>query len=153
MQDIQILTWLNAAQGTEAYIQGDLNDISVDSTGNVQWVQGTDLIRQQIIKSLLTLKGQNLLLLNYGTMLESYIGSRLTLDTQSAIGQEVTYALSYLAQLIYPNSQSQYTQLTEQINSLQNITVIQSPSDPRLFVIQLQILLNSGDVVTFGVGG
>ncbi len=81
---------------TKGDIYGDFNDISFDVNGDVDVISGTDRVRQDIVKILITVSG-NLPYVNYGTFLPKLVNSRYTDEKLlSSVNDEVIAAIQYL---------------------------------------------------------
>jgi hypothetical protein len=132
---------LSNADGENIFV-GPL-DISYDATGRVATTTGLRLVDQLVIKSLMTQYGSSKINPLYGAAFSSMIGAKLTqVLSGSFMVSEVQRVVSRIANFLIKNPN---TQASEQIASIDNITIDVSPDDPRTVNVGIFMTTNSGD--------
>lgn len=125
-------------------------DINVTPQGRLDTSIGSDKVREEVLKALLTLQGANQFQPSYGSLLSSSIGQKFTVLTQFNLQQSIQSAIDFLIQ----QQQAQPTiPLTEVILRLNSVTMQEDPTDPRTIRIVISILTGTytNVTVTFGI--
>lgn len=118
-------------------------DIQYDATGRVVTTTGLRLVDQLVIKALMTQYGSSKINPLYGAAFSSMIGAKLTqVLSGSFMVSEVQRVVSRIANFLIKNPN---TQASEQIASIDNITIDVSPDDPRTVNVGIFMTTNSGD--------
>jgi phage baseplate assembly protein W len=128
-------------------INGDL----VINNGELQTVQDTAKLTQDILKILLTEVGADPLQPSYGSYLSrSVIGNALTNGSIVQIAKsQINTCLTNLQQLQQLQVKSmQKVSADEQLAAITNISVTRSAYDPRLFIIKVGVLTKGYGPVT-----
>jgi phage baseplate assembly protein W len=126
------------------YGTGILRDISFDRLGDLVLVDKKERVSQLIGKALLTEKGSNIFHSEFGSLLSSMGGKKITpffiaqlqQSIQSCINQLMNYQASYIGSLT-PQ---------EVILGIDSIKVNQDPKEPRIIELKITVLL--GDQTT-----
>jgi len=123
-----------------------LNGDLVIANSDFAIVQGNDKLVQDLLKIALTESGGNVLNPWYGTLIsKSLIGSVLQSDILLSVAQtqlqNAVENLKKLQNLQVASGQS--VSPDEQIAFIQNISIIQSPFDPRLYQTTINVLSRS----------
>jgi len=115
------------------------NDYRFDSQGAVMMVADENLLYQSILKVILTEIRSNIYYPWYGSSLSSRIGSKVLGGTATGIRQSVASALTMFQNL--QNSLSRYQRITakERLFAVDGIGVTQSPNDPTVFFIEVNV--------------
>jgi FKBP-type peptidyl-prolyl cis-trans isomerase 2 len=145
MKDMKVLTLIG---GSSQVSNGYYSDINFDSTGEVIQVEGKARINQDVIKSIMTLRGNTLYLPNYGSRLSALSGTRMDVNTQNAIVSEILFSLSYLTTM-----QPSPTLVgdDEVITSVDDVLLEKDKSDERSVVIRAIIGLKSGNTLSLSM--
>ena len=144
MFDYQIIAQQNSPEG-------DKNDIAIDQDGNVVLLTGEVRLKQDIIKALLTTRGNHILMQGFGTALPIIIGQRMDGTTQTQIVNEIIYAVKYLSSIFPPTLL--FMTDAEIIKQIQNIELVQDENDPRAYYVRLTLLLGTGNEMKLVIGG
>jgi phage baseplate assembly protein W len=126
----------------------NLSDLQYDARGQLITVSGADKVRQYVGKILLSFQGDNTIDPVYGTTINSFIGTKITDETNySLIKQTIIDAISYAIQK-YNDSLDE----TEQINSIDSFsTMISSQvNETTHLVIQVELTTAAGESVIVG---
>jgi hypothetical protein len=104
-----------------------------------EFVSGSDVAVQDVVRGLLTLIDTNRLAPNFGTSISELIGSRDFGSITGPLTDEVQKILGYIAQNAAESDPS------EQINQILSLRVKQ---EERTLVIELELQTNSGETAT-----
>ena len=103
----------------DEYLFGDENDLQFSPNGLLMTVEKTDKLKQSIGKILTTSQGRSIVAPNYGTILNEYIGAKLTdQPIYALIKQTVIDALGYQVAL-YEDS----TRDEEKTNTFESLSI------------------------------
>lgn len=125
-------------------------DINVTPQGRLDTTVGSDKVRQEVLKALLTVRGANKFQSAYGSLLSNSIGQKFTLLTQFSLQQSIQDAIDFLIQ----QQQLQPTiPLTEVILRLNSVTLTPNTADPRTLEVVISVLTGvyQNVTITFGV--
>ena len=127
-----------------------ISDISFDATGDVSQVSNRDLIKQKVVKALLTLKGSNRFNQNYGSSLTEAIGKPNVAFSMLFIQQAIMDAINTLLEL--QSNSLDYSTDEEILLGVDNIQ-IEPGTDPRELLVTMVILSGTYDKikVQFGI--
>ena len=119
-----------------------ISDISFNNVGQLSTVKNRDLIKQKIVKSLLTLKGTNLFYNNYGSSLTQAIGKPNIAFSILFIQQAIFDAINNLMAI-----QSDVVSILADEEILMGIDNLQvSPgTDARQIIVTLTVLIGTYD--------
>lgn len=112
------------------------NDYRIARDGNFLLVANENLLYQQAMKMILTVRGSNPFHPEYGSLLTTRIGSKVLADTQGILQMDVITCLERLKGLQRMQAKYQVVSPRERLQSIQGVSVIQSPDDPTAFGIQ-----------------
>lgn len=124
-----------------------VKDIFIDNTGRIATVSGTEKLRQQIQKILLTLSGNNLYDTSYGSTLQSVIGQKINKYQAAQLQFTILDSLNHLQSIQYANN----VPSNEQIKSISQIDAIRDSVDPRQINIYITVLTASYEEVTTSI--
>lgn len=115
------------------------NDYRFDAQGEALVVRDANLLYQSVLKYLLTNIQSNMYHTWYGSTLKSLIGTKVLGGTSSGIRQSVSTALSTFKAL--QDAQAKYQRITakERLFAVDSIAVSQSPADPTVFYVQVEV--------------
>lgn len=115
------------------------NDYRFDTQGATMMVADENLLYQSVLKVILTEIRSNIYYPWYGSTLSSLIGSKVLGGTAAGIRQSVTQALTMFQNL--QSSLSKYQRITakERLFAVDGIGVTQSPKDPTVFLIEVNV--------------
>jgi hypothetical protein len=115
------------------------NDYRFDTQGAAMMVADENLLYQSVLKVILTEIRSNIYYPWYGSTLSNLIGSKVLGGTQAGIRQSVTTALTMFQNL--QSSLSKYQRITpkERLFAVDGIGVTQSPKDPTVFLIEVNV--------------
>lgn len=127
------------------------NDYRFDTQGAAMMVQDENLLYQSCLKVILTEIRSNIYYPWYGSTLNSSIGSKVVGGTAVGIRQSVTQALTMFQNL--QNSLSKYQRITakERLFSVDGVGVTPSPTDPTVFLIEVNVRNYSSDPVNITI--
>ena len=128
-----------------------LNGDLVIKNSDLAIVRGNAKLVQDLLKIALTTAGGNVLNPWYGTLIsQSLIGSVLQSDILISVAQsQLQNAVQNLKNLQNIQvSSGQKVSPDEQIAFIQNISVVRSPADPRLFSVLISVLSRAFGKVT-----
>lgn len=116
-------------------------DIFVDNDGQVQTVTGTDKLKQDIVKLLLTELGENVYHPWYGSELANNVVGRATSAHIIARDAEfaITNALENLAALQSEQLKVQNVTPAEAIGAIKEVMVEREPTDPRQWNVRVTV--------------
>ena len=137
MEDFKLLR----SQTGEYY--GDFNDLEFSNdTNDLKLVSGSARTRQNIIKILLTVSGENIKYLNYGSELQNIGTLKFAPGQQQAIIRE-----SIIRALTYLNIIEESDDPEEIMEEISSIKFRPNELDPRRFDININVVLQSGDIL------
>ena len=115
------------------------NDYRFDTQGAAMMVADENLLYQSVLKVILTEIRSNIYYPWYGSTLSNLIGSKVRGGTAAGIRQSVTTALTMFQNL--QNSLSKYQRITakERLFAVDGVGVTQSPKDPTVFFIEVNV--------------
>lgn len=141
-----------------AFISRYFNDLSLDSSGDLNIVTGKEKLAQDILKMLLTVRGSNTLAPNYGTTLEEIIGHPQTLSLTPYISaqlkEDIITGLKALQEGL------EHSPLDEQIGALTYFDVTQTEDSVKIDfsiltkseeALDIHRLIGGQDVATFSI--
>lgn len=119
-------------------------DISFDPQGRLQTLTGTNKVKQQIFKALLTELGTNPVVSGYGSTISSSIGQKFDSFAEYQIYSSVMQTVQFLIsqQITQPT-----LPLDETILGVQSIGVVQDATDPRVIRIMINVKVATLDVI------
>ena len=148
-EDIAILTLVNKAALSEAERQalGDAdysfepfgNDIQFDSFGRLLVFSGVNKLAQSSLKILLSNLGESAEDLDYGSLLDSYVGEKFSQGLYTNVTNSVADSLKHYNALNMDNDASD-----EFIETIDNVEVFGDTEDPRKMRIKVSITTESG---------
>lgn len=125
---------------------GIMKDIDFDSQGALREVQGTDKLRQILLKAVLTTLGANQFAPGYGSSLGASIGQKFDAFTEFSIYQAIVSTVQYL---ISQQATNGALPLNEVITGLNSLQINQDATDPRRMVIYVEIATGDFQKVGF----
>lgn len=116
-------------------------DLVISSDGDLQKVQNTDKLIQDILKISLTALGSNPFCPWYGSAInQSLIGMPLSLDFSSSVASsQLQNSLQTLQKLQIEQAKFQFVTPAEQLAAVKGIKISRSNTDPRAF----QVIINA----------
>lgn len=123
-------------------------DIKFNEWARLHEVSGTSKIKQQVLKTLLTLRGTNVFDDLYGSLLSGFIGSKINEFLLAQLNQSILEALDHLMSL----QQSAGVPDEEQIIRVSDISAFQEDSDPRTVIINVKVMSGIGQEISVGLG-
>jgi len=121
---------------------GNLNDLNYDSNKDIEIIENSSRIKQDIVKILSTRIGENLIFDGYGSELKSLIGQNfIQTNIQTIIKNTILYAISYIDTL--ENSADS----SERIKEIKNVQITRDKYDPRIVYIKLEIILQNNETL------
>jgi phage baseplate assembly protein W len=117
-------------------------DWSIGPDGDLEKVEDSDKLIQDLLKLLLTQLGSNKLYPWYGSPISgSLIGSPYDIEFISSIAiNQLQNSIDMLQKLQTEQTKYQKVTAAEQIAATKNIDIQRSPEDPRYFLVILEIL-------------
>lgn len=128
-----------ATGNTTAIFDPFQNDIQFDRRGALVTYEGTDKLIQSIIRLILTDQGSYSMDLNWGTILNTLIGTKFDQTRYANTQQSIQDGLIYYNQVNQDNPDSD-----EIINTIDQLQVVQDLNDPRAMRIYLGVTTESG---------
>ena len=127
------------------------NDYRFDTQGAAMMVADENLLYQSVLKVILTEIRSNIYYPWYGSTLSNLIGSKVLGGTAAGIRQSVTTALTMFQNL--QNSLSKYQRITakERLFAVDGIGVTQSPTDPTVFLIEVDVRNYSSEPISISI--
>lgn len=122
------------------------NDVQFDTSRQMRVVEGTDKLVQNVLKILLTQKGENLEDPDYGMNGLNSIGDKIMPEHYAAIRSGIVNALGYYNQLNLDNPNQD-----EVIGSVAEVKVVRDETDPRAILIYVSLVTGSGKTVKITV--
>lgn len=103
-----------------------VSDIEIDATGRIATVTGTDKIRQQILKALMTIQGSNLYDVGYGSIADSMVGQKMDAYSAASLQFSILNCLNNLSQTQKDNNLPS----NETIASISDISAVADVDNP-----------------------
>jgi phage baseplate assembly protein W len=122
-----------------------VKDVNFDRLGQLTTLTGIDRARQNILKMLLTVIGNNVFNPDYGSTLNSAIGEKLTPTIFFKLQQSIVNAVQSLIQI-----QAQEIDILpaeEIVLGLNNLSINTNSQDPRLIDIVIEVLVGTFQAV------
>lgn len=126
---------------------GAFRDFKFDRNGDLQYVDGPDRVKQNIVKILLTVKGRNSKYPDYGSLLQRISNIKYNKDKKSELIKE-----SILQALTYLDIVEESDEPDEVIEQIKSMKIVPS-DDPREIIIDMLIKLESGDELQISLEG
>lgn len=124
---------------TEFIFEPYENDLQFDRMKRARVVSGVDKLVQSVMRVILTAKGDSFEDVQWGSELNSSIGSKIDNTSFSVVRESVIKALVHYNELNSDNPNSD-----EVINTIDEIQVVSDPNDPRVIRILVGITTESG---------
>jgi phage baseplate assembly protein W len=121
-------------------------DIQIDGLNQLIELEGTTKLAEGVFKIILTPKGSNSEDQDYGTDVNTSIGSKLDSEKFSSIQTSIVDALTHYNVINQDNPNSD-----EVIETIDEVRLVQSLDDPRQINIQVSITTESGKSVKIEV--
>lgn len=117
-------------------------DIAIGTNGDLQQIQNTPKLVQDMLKMVITPLGSNFFHPWYGSPIsKSLIGTSLDMTFISTIAEgQLSNALQTLQKLQNIQASYQVVSPSEQIAAIQQVSVVRNPVDPRYFTITIQVI-------------
>lgn len=117
-------------------------DFQIGSDGDLQKVENTEKLIQEILKIIITPLGTNIYFLWYGSPIsKSLVGSPFDMEFLSTIAEgQLTNALEALQTLQQEQSKRQKVTPFEQIAALRRVKIERNQVDPRYFSVVVSVL-------------
>jgi phage baseplate assembly protein W len=112
-------------------------DFAPDDRGDLQVVEGADLLLQMVEKVVLTTLGSDLFASTYGTTLANKIGTKAPEMFKLEAYRQITQALSQLQSMQVQQSRVQEVSDAEFLEAIDGVSVEQSVEIPELFMISI----------------
>jgi phage baseplate assembly protein W len=125
---------------------GIVSDIAFDNVGKLKTVTGYGKVKQQLLKILLTVIGDNLYDSDYGSQINNSIGQKFTTYTSANIQYSIYKAVQHLMKIQQENN----LPANETIAELSNITV-EPTSDPRKLKLSINVITADAQEVSSGL--
>ena len=126
---------LKLLQSSDSVYWANFNDIIV-SNGDITLLEGTDRIRQDLVKFMLIQIGTLPLFSNYGTIIPFLINNRASSNLFDDLKNEIIYSCKYIQQI--------YKSTNEAINIQTIVDIKMSSPTPRELDININLLLTDG---------
>jgi phage baseplate assembly protein W len=124
---------------TEFIFQPYENDIQFDRLRKVRQLSGTDKLVQSIMRILLTTKGESFEDSEWGSELNSNIGSKISNDSYASTRESIIAALVHYNSLNADNPDSD-----EVIETIDELQVVSDIDDPRVIRVVVGVTTESG---------
>lgn len=124
-------------------------DLAENASGELSTVTGLNKAKQDIIKQIISVKGDN----KFHNMLGSEVNKKIignNLDgktTEALLTTSVVEAVNYLIQLQRNQKSSQVLSPSEEIISVKNVKVTRDSKEPRQLNVVVYILVASGEII------
>jgi len=130
-------------------------DIAIGSDGDLEKVEGTEKLVQEILKILITRLGSNVFYPWYGSLVsQSLVGQALDFEfVNSYASQQVQNALESLMRMQQRQALEQRVTPFEQLAAIRRVVVTRNRVDPRYFSVQVEVATRALSVtsVTFDI--
>lgn len=127
------------------------NDLRFDTSGDLIIIGGFDLLYQAALKIVLTRLRSNPFHPEYGSSIQSRIGSKAISTTTTLITSDVQTALSTMQTSQLKQSRYQQVSLAERLYSVSSVQVRQDPQDMTAFLVDVVVTSASGDPVALTI--
>ena len=124
-------------------------DINITPQGLLDTVTSFNKVRQEVLKALFTLQGDNQFFPAYGSLLSSSIGTKFDLLAQFTLQQSIQNTVNFL---ITQQQQLPTLPLSETIFKVSSVTVQQSQIDPRTVIVNIIVLTGAYQNVQISFG-
>lgn len=122
------------------------NDLQFDASGKIRMFTGKEKLVQSALKILLTDLGTAAEDQVYGTTLAAYLGGKMTQDAYTDLVDTVQQAIIHYNDLNSENENSD-----EYVDTIDQITVSASETDPRILVLVVKMTNEAGNPVDISV--
>jgi hypothetical protein len=118
------------------------NDLTINPDGTVGTVRDNEKLGQDVLKAILTARGDNQFHRWYG----STIGVRVigqvmdVIQTETEVERSIHDVLSFISALQKAQSKIQYVSPGETLVAIKSVDVIRDPSDPRQWQVKVLVL-------------
>lgn len=113
------------------------NDYRIAASGEPLTIVNENLLNQDVLKVLSTIKGSNPFNVEYGTVLLTRIGSKALGDGVASINEDVVTALSVFQKLQQAAGRYQEITSRQTLASISSINTFPSEFDPTVFEVQI----------------
>jgi hypothetical protein len=125
------------------------NDIRHNDIGEPEFVEGIDLLVQEVEKIVFTIKGSNIFYTWYGTSINSLVGSKIVaggrfLETQ--LVSEINTTLERYRNIKVQQAKYQPVRDQEFLMKVKSVIVTQDPDDPTIFRVKVDLQNRAGVV-------
>lgn len=127
------------------------NDYRFDAQGATKMVADENLLYQSVLKVILTEIRSNIYYPWYGSTLGDLIGSKVVGGTEAGIRQSVSKALTMFQNLQTAQAKYQRISAKERLFAVDNIAVSQSPTDPTVFLVEVDVRNYSSEPVSITI--
>lgn len=121
-------------------------DISFDGLKRIKTLSGINKVRQEILKTILTVKGTNIFDSSYGSTLSTAVGKKLTDARIAEMVFSINSAMNYLISIQEANNVPD----NEQISGISKLTLTRDASDIRKVLCKISVVLASYEEVEVG---
>ena len=142
MKDLKVL-------GTQDNIyHGTFNDISYDSNNELNMIEFSSKLKQDMTKILLTEITTHKVYSGYGCNLQKLINTNIqSFDVKKEILNSVIYAFTYF------NNINDSMDVREQIKEIVSIDIRFNVNDPRQIYLRIEVMNKNNDTMTLVLGG
>lgn len=131
-------------------------DLAINSNGDVQQIQNSEKLIQDILKILLTPSGSNVFQPGYGSPITgSLIGGAFDENFTTSIAEnQVRNAIEALQKLQAAQALRQTVSASEQIAAISNINITRNQTDPRFFIVSVKVIAKDLSIIEtqFSIG-
>ena len=127
------------------------NDYRFDTQGAAMMVSDENLLYQSVLKVILTEIRSNIYYPWYGSTLSNLIGSKVVGGTTAGIRQSVSQALTMFQNLQMAQAKYQRITAKERLFAVDAISVNQSPKDPTVFLIEVDVRNYSSEPISISI--
>lgn len=124
-----------------------IKDIHLDNTGRAAYVQGSEKIKQRVLKALMTPLGTSPYDVTFGSELDALIGQTITESLRISMQKTIVNAVQNLID-------NQDIALTdkERINAIQGITIDTPDSDLSTLYVKVLVSSVAGEIIDCSIG-
>ena len=126
-------------QSDNGGIYGNYADLVI-SNNDIKLITGQEMLQQQIVKCILTVRGSLPLFPNYGTLLTTMMGGRINASLLQDLKNEILWGLKYVKQMDINE--------TININTIEDVSLNFNSSEPRELDLKIALLLTNGTYLT-----
>jgi len=125
-------------------------DIAIGNNGDLQKIEDTEKLAQDILKMLITRLGSNIFYPWYGSLVsQSLVGQAFDFEFSNTIASsQIQNALESLQRLQQRQAAEQRVTPFEQIAAVRRIIVSRNRTDPRNFSVQVEVATRALSVVS-----